>query len=225
MDIDDRMDMEQYHDINDDIVMNHDEIPRGKKIPGRNGRNRGMNRDLRDHGLGINGRNEYPGMGMQGAHGMGGHGMGGHGMGGLGMGGHGMSGGMNGGRKSFNEPSYQNNFNNINNGHSSSWFGSLYEMIMLMFLIGFIFNCFFGKNQNDKYAINWYNANKQYFEERYEMIGLGKDENQEEVEYKMPDDCPLIKDNAYVYKFYSANYRYIKWLLVVLEVIYLIKIL
>jgi hypothetical protein len=122
---------------------------------------------------------------------------------------------------------YSQNFQNgqqVNNNQNfyspSSWmgstYGSIYEILMIIFLGGFIFNCLCGKTLNDKYAIAWYNANKQYFEERYEMIGLKKEEDQ--LDFKMPDNLPITKENPHVFKFYAANYRYVKWLLAVLEV-------
>ena len=126
---------------------------------------------------------------------------------------------------------YQNyNSNNINNvnttNQSKSWFGSLfnsmYEIIMVVFLIGLVVNCCFGKNYNDKYALAWYEANKQYFEERYEKIGLDKEEEDGEnsikpIQNDSKNKIPLIKENSSVYKLHCANYRYIKWLFVVLE--------
>jgi hypothetical protein len=97
---------------------------------------------------------------------------------------------------------------------NSSLANSLYEILMMVFLLGFLYNCFCGKNANDKYALAWYNANKQYFEERYAELGINNSEEGEVVE---TDSLPIIKDSPYLYKFYAAGYRYIKWLLVVLE--------
>jgi hypothetical protein len=164
--------------------------------------------------------------GMQGSRHMGGHipgypnmpgGMGRPGMQGMpGRGGH--------QHNSMQSNSFQNNQNiNQNNNFNtpSSWLGSfygpIYEMMMLVFLAGLIFNCFCGNTHNDKYALAWYNANKQYFEERYEVIGLGPQE-EDQLEFKMPDNSPLVKENPYFYKFFAANYRYVKWLMTVIEV-------
>ena len=152
----------------------------------------------------------------------------------------GMGGGMGnhqrhqgeGGQRHFNQPGQgmrSNSFNNqqpqknINNSQSTgylsifnNWFtSSLYEILMIVFLLGFVYNCFCGKTVNDKHALAWYNANKQYFEERYSELGIKKDE--ESIEEDNSDSLPIIKDSAYLYKFYAAGYRYIKWLLVVLE--------
>jgi hypothetical protein len=104
-----------------------------------------------------------------------------------------------------------------------SFYGSIYEMMMFLFLAGLVFNCFCGNTHNDKYAMAWYQANKQYFEERYEVIGLGNQET-DQLEFKMPDNLPLVKENPYFYKYFAANYRYVKWLMAVLEVVNYLKI-
>lgn len=97
---------------------------------------------------------------------------------------------------------------------SNSWFNTIYEIMMILFLISFLFNCLCGSKKNDKYALAWYKANKDYFEERYSEIGLKKDDEIEDIN---PDSLPIIKENQYLYKFYAAGYRYVKWLLVILE--------
>lgn len=96
----------------------------------------------------------------------------------------------------------------------------VYQIMMIFFCISFVFNFFLGKSQNDKHALVWYNSNKEYFEERYEYIGV-----EEEDELKKPKknklslikNCKLIKENPYYYKLTCANYRYIRYLTVVLE--------
>jgi len=118
------------------------------------------------------------------------------------------------------EQVFSNNKYNNNQSHgpfgifNSSFANSIYEIFMMIFLLGFIYNCFCGKNANDKYALAWYNANKQYFEERYSELGI---KNGEDDVITETDSLPIIKDSPYLYKFYAAGYRYIKWLLVVLE--------
>ena len=118
------------------------------------------------------------------------------------------------------EQVYSNNNNNNNKSYgflglfNSSLANSIYEILMIVFLFGFVYNCFCGKNANDKYALAWYNANKQYFEERYAELGIN---NSDEEQIVQSDSLPIIKDSPYLYKFYAAGYRYIKWLLVVLE--------
>ena len=97
--------------------------------------------------------------------------------------------------------------------------GLFYQLIMVFFLVSFIYNYFLGKNQNDKHALVWYNANKDYFEERYEYFGLEEDDK---LSKKIPKNnfiknCKMSKENPYYYKLSCANYRYIHYLTVVLE--------
>ena len=97
--------------------------------------------------------------------------------------------------------------------------GLIYQLIMVFFFVSFVYNYFLGKNQNDKHALVWYNANKDYFEERYEYFGL---EDEEKLSKKIPrnnfiKNCKLSKENPYYYKLSCANYRYINYLTVVLE--------
>ena len=97
--------------------------------------------------------------------------------------------------------------------------GLVYQLIMVFFFVSFVYNYFLGKNQNDKHALVWYNANKDYFEERYEYFGL---EDEEKLSKKIPrnnfiKNCKLSKENPYYYKLTCANYRYINYLTVVLE--------
>ena len=97
--------------------------------------------------------------------------------------------------------------------------GVFYQLIMVFFLVSFVYNFFLGKNQNDKHALVWYNANKDYFEERYEYFGL---EDDDKLSKKIPRNnfirnCKMSKENPYYYKLSCANYRYIHYLTVVLE--------
>lgn len=130
-------------------------------------------------------------------------------------------------------PIHHQNMQNYHNNHpqqsvqysshnnSNTWFsgtlGTIYEIMMIFFLVGLVYNCVLGRNQNDKHALAWYNANKQYFEERYESIGLEKNEIDEtSIDNKLKDSV-IIKESPYFYKFYCSNYRYIKWSLTALE--------
>ena len=83
--------------------------------------------------------------------------------------------------------------NNYNNNNSKSGFfnsftsSGIYQLLMIMFLGSFIYNCIFGNTQNDKFATNWYQANKQYFEERYEELGITKEQEEENIKmYNTP---------------------------------------
>lgn len=139
------------------------------------------------------------------------------------MGGHGRH-NFNGGMNQQFHGSQDNMMGNMNTRSygpfgifSNSWMNTTYEIMMMMFFLSFVYNCFCGNNKNDKYALAWYNANKQYFEERYSDIGLKKDEDVNGIQDINTDSLPIIKENQYVYKFYASGYRYIKWLMVVLE--------
>ena len=95
-----------------------------------------------------------------------------------------------------------------------------YQIMMIFFFVSFVYNYFLGKNQNDKHASVWYNANKNYFEERYEYFGVEDDDKLKKPKNNsIPfiKDCKLIKENPYYYKLTCANYRYIRYLTVVLE--------
>ena len=96
----------------------------------------------------------------------------------------------------------------------------VYQIMMIFFCISFVYNFFLGKSQNDKHALVWYNSNKEYFEERYEYFGVEEeDELKKTKKNTLPliKDCKLIKENPYYYKLTCANYRYIRYLTVVLE--------
>ena len=119
---------------------------------------------------------------------------------------------------SYQSSPQQTIYSSNRNSWYSSYLGAGYQIMMIFFLVGLIYNCLFGRNQNDKHAIAWFNANKQYFEERFEKVGLTQDDTETEIpdDIKM-NDSVLIKENPYFYRLYCANYRYVKWLLVALE--------
>ena len=117
-------------------------------------------------------------------------------------------------------PTDQNN-SSFSFGVLSVLFNSAYEILMFLFIGGFIYNCIFGKTQNDQYSQTWYNANKEYLEKRYETVGyksMVKKEDQDEDQIQ-PIKFNMIKENPYVFKLVCYKYRYIKALLVILEVI------
>ena len=95
-----------------------------------------------------------------------------------------------------------------------------YQIMMIFFFVSFIYNYFLGKNQNDKHALVWYNSNKEYFQERYEYFGIEDDDKLKKPKknsISLMKDCKLSKENPYYYKLSCANYRYIRYLTVVLE--------
>jgi hypothetical protein len=104
-----------------------------------------------------------------------------------------MGGGHNGGRRrgkdSMNQQHQVYNNNNNNNNESKSLFGkygsffssSFYEILMLVFMLGFVYNCIFGRTVNDKFATAWFNANKKYFEDSYNHLGITKEKEEENM--------------------------------------------
>lgn len=96
----------------------------------------------------------------------------------------------------------------------------VYQIMMIFFCVSFVYNFFLGKSQNDKHALVWYNSNKEYFEERYEYFGVEEEDELKKTKkntLSLIKDCKLIKENPYYYKLTCANYRYIRYLTVVLE--------
>jgi hypothetical protein len=140
----------------------------------------------------------HPGMNMGGHPGMMGNNMGHRGRGGHfdEMGGMpDMHGGRQGGHRSHQmgqnhqQQQFANNNNNNNNdpksfmGKFSGFFSStLYEVMMLIFVLGFVYNCVFGRTANDKFATAWYNANKKYFEDSYSQLAITKEKEEENLQ-------------------------------------------
>lgn len=96
-------------------------------------------------------------------------------------------------------------------------FNSAYEILTFVFIGGIIYNCCFGIN-NDKYSQIWYNANKEYLEKRYETVGYKSMVKKDEEDHIEPTKFNMVKENAYIFKLICYNYRYIKALLILLEV-------
>ena len=95
-----------------------------------------------------------------------------------------------------------------------------YQIIIIFFAVSFVYNFLFGKSQNDKHALVWYQSNKEYFEERYEYFGIDDTENNKKnprQPSKIMRNCKLIKESPYYYKLTCASYRYIQYFSVVLE--------
>ena len=97
---------------------------------------------------------------------------------------------------------------------------AFYQIIIIFFAVSFVYNFLFGKSQNDKHALVWYQSNKDYFEERYEYFGIDDTENNKKrprQPSKLMKNCKLIKESPYYYKLTCASYRYIQYFSVVLE--------
>ena len=113
-------------------------------------------------------------------------------------------------------PSFQSNM--PQKSKLNEYMSSLYQIMMVFFFFGLVYKLFFGNKQNDKYALAWYEANKDYFKERYEIFGLVEDE--ESGSFRKDEDmkdCIMIKENPNNYKLICGNYRYIKYISVSLQ--------
>ena len=115
-----------------------------------------------------------------------------------------------------NHPTFSSNQHN--KSKFNEYMNSAYQLMMVFFFILLVYKLFFGNKQNDKYALAWYEANKDYFKERYEIFGLVEDE--ENGSFKKDEnmkDCIMIKENPNNYKLICGNYRYIKYIAVSLQ--------
>jgi hypothetical protein len=76
-----------------------------------------------------------------------------------------------------------------------------------MVFFSFIYNCFCGKNANDKYAHRWYYCNKEFLDNNYSNQNLNKDNKiRIDMDEETPGDrIPLIKDSNNFYKFYATG--------------------
>jgi len=86
-----------------------------------------------------------------------------------------------------------------------------YEVLMGLFVIIFIVNCYIGKTKNENLAKKWYVANKNFFEENYAHLGHGKEYN--------AAAAPLLKESYNSFKFYASGRVFLKRLLTRMEVI------
>ena len=108
--------------------------------------------------------------------------------------------------------------NRQNKSKFTEYMNSMYQIMIVFFFFGLVYKLFFGNKQNDKYALEWFEANKDYFKERYKIFGLVEDE--ENGSYKKDEnmkDCIMIKENPNNYKLICGNYRYIKYISVSLQ--------
>ncbi len=124
----------------------------------------------------------------------------------------------------YQQSNHQNNNNNYQTYSTNSrkskfggYFSSVYQILMALGFVGLIYRLFFGNRQNDKYAMVWYEANFDYFKERYESVGLIEDEIT--GTYRKPDDdivtkSSMIKEDMNNYRFICGNYRYIKYIVI-----------
>ena len=124
---------------------------------------------------------------------------------------------------SHSSNNYQSSHPTYTSNHQSKskfteYMNSMYQIMIVFFFFGLVYKLFFGNKQNDKNALEWYEANKDYFKERYEIFGLVEDE--ETGSFRKDEnmkDCIMIKENSNNYKLICGNYRYIKYIAVSLQ--------
>ena len=113
-------------------------------------------------------------------------------------------------------PTYTSN--NQSKSKFTEYMNSMYQIMIVFFFFGLVYKLFFANKQNDKNALEWYEANKDYFKERYEIFGLVEDE--ETGSFRKDEnmkDCIMIKENSNNYKLICGKYRYIKYISVSLQ--------
>ena len=95
------------------------------------------------------------------------------------------------------------------------YFTSFYQIMVAVGFFGLIYRLVFGNRQNDKYAMGWYDANIDYFKERYELIGLIEDDltgSYKKLEGNLNAKSLMVKETTNSYQFICGNYRYIKYI-------------
>jgi hypothetical protein len=84
---------------------------------------------------------------------------------------------------------------------------SLYEFIMMGFLILFLINCLIGKQRNQSLCQRWYDTNRHFFEENYAHIGVN-------TEYNTKTSVAILKESYNNFKFYASGRVFTNWMLV-----------
>lgn len=77
------------------------------------------------------------------------------------------------------------NNNNLSTQLNKPWYQrnaiiyTIYELLMVVFLFGFLYNCCFGRYKNDKSILHWYNINKELLSQNFdkECYYTQKDKN------------------------------------------------
>lgn len=85
---------------------------------------------------------------------------------------------------------------------------SLYEVLMIVFLLSYIFVCITGKFANDGLASKWVKNNKQYFINNYAHVGTGTAYDSEGT---------LLQETYGSFKFYASGRKNINYTLVSLD--------
>lgn len=90
------------------------------------------------------------------------------------------------------------------------WF-TLSEYFLIFIVLSYLYFYIIGRTFNDKYATLWYEANRQYFESKFEMLGV-------KPQYEnIKNNTELIKDAYNVYRYYVEKHQSIDSITVILE--------
>lgn len=87
---------------------------------------------------------------------------------------------------------------------------SIYEVVMMGFVLIFLVTCFSGKSSNDSLATKWYISNKAFFVENYAHIGT-------DTQYNI--ESPLLKESYNNFKFYASGRENINSTLISLDLV------
>ena len=123
--------------------------------------------------------------------------------------------------KFANKNNFQQNLINTDTNSSSNFIWSILNFRILWFslseytlgfmIISYLYFNFIGKTFNDKYATIWFDANSQYFESKFERLGV-----KPEVE-TIKNNTEMIKEAYNVYKYYAEKYANIENVTAILE--------
>jgi hypothetical protein len=105
----------------------------------------------------------------------------------------------------------QKKYENLKEFEGKKLHFAYYEVIMGLFVIIFIINCFIGKSKNENLAKKWYIANRTFFEDNYAHLGHGREFS--------TVSAPLLKESYNSFKFYASGRVFIKRFLARMEVI------
>ena len=94
---------------------------------------------------------------------------------------------------------------------------AFYEILMVVFVIAFIISSLIGKNINENMAQKWYTTNQVFLEESYAHIGVNSEYNPNQ------SAVPILKESYNNFKFYASGRKFVKWMLINMDVSLLIN--
>jgi hypothetical protein len=120
-------------------------------------------------------------------------------------------------RSGSEHSNYQTYSTTSHKSKMGGYMSNFYQIIMAVGFFGLIYRLLFGNRQNDKFAMGWYDANIDYFKERYELIGLIEDDltgTYKKPEVNLNTKSLMVKESTHNYQLICGNYRYIKYILI-----------